>query len=711
MKSLLKFAAILLPILAQAEVTEGWCTVPTANANGPTYDFFDQANWINGEVNGLFSSEVIVPGLNGSKTMTVNLNKDWSGSFKIHSQQLYTSSKIQIQSTGGKHTVTLTDDIELGTTKQSASCVFGNMNENNQLDFDLGGKTQKIVLSGGANWGFYSRFFNGGLLLTGTTGSVTLYTKGGSDGDIKVDPGLTLGVAFTSGDKVDVSASRAANLTLNRSQLNLTGSQVNAENFFNGLLTVKSDAPGCSIVYSRASTASKSMSTTFNELSVEPGALLLFRGSKLGVDPLGDSANVYFNTQPTMIGGVIPGVIGAKTDSDTAGFSASYDQTFVTYDETKGVVPLDLTSDYASDVMGSTVNLKVPHATNVTIDQDTTVNSLYLATEATSDNFATVSAADGAKLTVSSGMVLYGYPVKSGNYKYPLISAPLDFGTTPGCIIYATGKRSQLDGPIHGSAGVTFATPIATTAAVASPGLVLGAGVKASTYTGDTYVQSCLNMGVSDFLPHGSRTGNVYVNGILQGDNFTMNGLYGKGSVGRASSGGKTVTLGDNDANGDFEGTISITDNGATLTKIGTGTQRFAGSLTLHTAINVSAGAVVLDGLVEQGAVNVAAGAKLGGSGVVKTSVAFAEGAKLLAKVEGKTLAAPLTVAAASGTAIVEADGLWKGEACVLKAAEGATLEGLTFKRGANVAALRLSDDKTELYATPKAKGFSIVVM
>jgi hypothetical protein len=168
------------------------------------------------------------------------------------------------------------------------------------------------------------------------------------------------------------------------------------------------------------------------------------------------------------------------------------------------------------------------------------------------------------------------------------------------------------------------------------------------------------------------------------------------------------MTLGDNNADGDFTGDITF----ATINKIGSGTQRFGGTVTCSTALNVNAGAVVIDGAVTQGAVNVAAGAALGGSGGITNTVTFADGAKLaVTVVDG--VASCLTVAGTVGGGPVTVDakiksGKWKTAQCILTS--GTSMGEMTFVKGAGVGSLELRNNGTELWATSKTSGFCVVI-
>ena len=707
MKTLMTAVVAMMPIMTMAEIATGW-TQSAASGGKATYYFNDPDNWVNGEVNGVFSEDFTAVG-----ETTICLTNDWSGALKIYSSL---AGKVTLQTAYVKgvcesaRTYTITDDIDLLPSSMTADFTFGNSyNAGNKLGLDLGGVTRRINISG-ARWIFSNRMTNGDVVFNGS-GTFTLRSAAGFDGNVTLCPGLILALGYTSSDKSAVNVTRAKNITLNRSQLTLATTQVSSSNTFAGRLKVE-NSTGCSVVYSKASDTLEE-STTFGSLEMDRGAMLLFRGARMGKTAGAGSSNVYFTEAPAMIGGIVPGVIAAPTDSDTSGMNASYDQTLAAYDSAMGVVPLALDTDYVTELTDSTpatANVRLPNATEVTIEKDTTINSLYLVTDSSSDTFTKVASTNGAVLKVTSGMVLVGYPVKAGNYKYPNLAAAIDFGNVPGYIIYHTGKRSQMDGSIHGTAGVTFATPIGITAAVATSGLYCGSGMGESTYTGDTFVNTALSIGTANCFPHGKRTGDVYVNGYLLGDNFTINGLYGSGSITRASSGGKSMTLGDNDADGDFSGNITITDSGAKLHKIGKGRQRFSGTLTLNSEIDVEAGSVIIDGSVAQGAVKISSGAAFGGNGAIATSVDFAEGSTFAVEVSDGTMSCLKVTGAVTGSATVS---LADGATCSLEQPilmSETSMAGAVFAKGTNVGRLRLSDDGLTLYATPKLKGLFIII-
>ena len=666
MKTATNAIALLVSICLGAFTSLGDITTGWNKTEKGAYDFLSTDNWADGKVSGLFSADW-ASGSGGDTDLY--LGSDWTGSFKIFGSIV---GRTIIRASNGPCTVTLNDDLYLTPSSMGQDFVFGNgYDDKKKLNFDLGGQSRKIFINGGARWIFSDRISNGDLAFDGA-GTVTFRSAGGSNGAITLSTNTVLKTGFTSSDKNDIDAVRASDLTLSRSRVEFQETYVSVIDRITGKLKVLADEPSCSILYPRASTAGKTDTVRIGSLEMAPGSSLLVRGAKLGGD-----VKVLFDTAPETVGGIVPQLVGAKTDSDTAGQNGMYDQSFVAYDAENGLVPLDLTTDYASEVSSETsVNLLIPYGTTNYLSGPATVNSLYLGAKNGGDQCAAIMPGENvedATLTVESGMVLIGYNSAAGNYKYPTVGVPLDFGARPGFIVCPGGKRNQINGALKGSAGVTFTTPMATSAAIATSGLVLGGNASESTYTGDTFIQTFVNVGATGLLPHGDRTGDVYVNGILDADNFTINGLYGNGTVNRSTSGTKQMFIGDNDANGDFAGTFSVTDNASTLTKIGTGTQRFGGTVTLASNgnFNVNVGKVVLDGTVADGAVNVAAGAAIGGNGLIATTLAFADGAKFDVDVKDD-VASCLNVAGAvtGGPVTVNANvtsGEWRTAQCVLK--------------------------------------------
>ena len=693
MKTTVKLFAILASVFAGtttslADITTGWL-----RTSGGTYDFLTSENWAEGNVNGVFSSDLTI-----GEGQNIVLSDDWTGSFSVKAT---ISGKVQLYASQGPRTITINDDLVFSPLSMSSDFAFGDSaSDAKAVNFDLSGIDRSVTLSG-TKWVFCNRISNGGLVFSGS-GSFTFRSGGGSSGAITLNPGACLGTAFTSADKTDFTGdkaiTRAASLTMRRGYYIGSLSYVNAEELIPGMLTIDGSCGGISVMQLRCN--SKYDKLTIGGLSKVNGGTLLVNADNLGSEPGNGVQRVFFTSAPTLVGGLVPGVIaGGAYNSTVAG--SSYDHTFVTYDSGKGLVPLAAT-EYSSQIPSgvSSINLRVPGGTTLEIAEPITVNSLYLEG---GDNLTANTVITGTvPVTVTSGQVMMQYNAK----KVSVINVPLEFGSVTGYIYYGYGKNSEMKGAVGGTGGLVFTQPMSTSSAQSGQMRIESKTMGDNTYTGDTYLNGVVVVGDVDFFPCGSRTGDVYVNGKLLFHNKTINGLYGSGTVTTAYSSSKNMTIGDNDADGDFSGDITF----ATVNKIGTGTQRFGGTVTV-TTLNVNAGSVVLDGALS-GAANVAAGAALGGSGGITNDVTFTDGAKLAVTV-ANDVASCLTVAGTVSGGPVTVDvsiksGRWKTAQCILTS--GTSMGEKTFVKGAGIAALELRNNDTELWATPKTSAFCIVI-
>jgi autotransporter-associated beta strand protein len=206
-----------------------------------------------------------------------------------------------------------------------------------------------------------------------------------------------------------------------------------------------------------------------------------------------------------------------------------------------------------------------------------------------------------------------------------LSGAPVPAG--PGdriAVTIATGGTLTISGKITGTGTLDIAAAhsdycqIGNTANDWSGGLVIGQ--IASGGNANCYFRLGTSSTSAGPLPHGSGKGDVRLNGPsaasarfdLNGHNVTMNGLNSKGTypanelVGTYQGGSGTLTLGDGDAAGTFNG--MMTDHNIspgfsdvfTLVKIGAGTQTLSpgasASLTYHGSTTVNAGTLALSG-------------------------------------------------------------------------------------------------------------------
>ena len=214
----------------------------------------------------------------------------------------------------------------------------------------------------------------------------------------------------------------------------------------------------------------------------------------------------------------------------------------------------------------------------------------------------------------------------------------LDNGLDPPKV-RALAQPSYINVALAGTNGVAAPDQVGTT--------VFGA---ANTYTGQTVIyRGTLRVGHANALPGGDRLGDVILAMGGNPGNFpqldldafsiTINGLSsailntGSSAVPRVTSlsgtaGTSTLTLGDNDADGSYDGTI--VDGGTrtvALKKVGAGTQILNGANSYSGGTTISGGTLVLNG-ANSGTnwIGIYNGGTLSGSGSISAPVGIATG-------------------------------------------------------------------------------------
>lgn len=293
----------------------------------------------------------------------------------------------------------------------------------------------------------------------------------------------------------------------------------------------------------------------------------------------------------------------------------------------------------------SGANVRVTAAGVVDFAGNCNVNSFSMLSTAASTVYVT-----NGTMHIASGvldMSVWNTVTVDGNF---------DFGNATAYITQCANKTATLKGNIAGR-DIVFADNAIDCTTANAPLAVKSTG----TFTGDLYINGMASIDTPSFLPSGNRTGNVYANGKFMPNGGTMNGLFGNGILDKRYSGTATLTIGDNDANGDFAGTVTNTVGNLNLTKIGAGTQRFGGTVSIGGDFRVNGGTLLLEGTLSAKSVSVANGASL----VVNLPASLAASEE------------PVKVITAKNS-----------------------MEGVTFTKGERVASLQLRENGTELWAT-----------
>ena len=333
----------------------------------------------------------------------------------------------------------------------------------------------------------------------------------------------------------------------------------------------------------------------------------------------------------------------------------------VAYDADNGFRFLDdaeyetVSSAQTGVVPTSGANVRVTAAGVVDFAGDSNVNSFSMLSSPSSAS--TVYVTNGT-MHISSGVLdlsVWNSVTVNGNF---------DFGSATAYITQCANKTATLDGSIAGR-DIVFADNAIDCTAANAPLSVKSNG----TFTGDLYVNGMASIDTASFLPSGSRKGNVYANGKFMPSGGIMNGLFGSGIVDKRYSGTATLSIGDNDAYGDFEGIVTNSIGNLNITKIGAGEQCFGGSVTIGGDFKVNCGRILLTGTLAAKSVSVANGASL--------AIDFPE---------RETAGSRLFVKSTT------------------------SLESVAFTRGDNVEYVELRENGTELWAKPRAPGFVIAI-
>jgi autotransporter-associated beta strand protein len=569
-------AALALPASSIAQTT-GF----NQTAAG-TYDYNTGGNWVGGTINGIWDSSLTVAGTQtvtfGADTiLSTGLNVGYTGNFDL-----------TFQSDGlANRTITLGGDLTISPVS-NRTITFGSLTANTGLNVNLGGDRTFTVPTSKA-----LRFFNsisgGNITLDGTTGiaaggTMRLMGTTGAATSSTITITRDAILVFDSSVSGNTGTTRAQGVTLSGGILSVTGnSGANSVDSISGALTSSGDFGTYNIV-SLTPNGTRNAQLTAGSLVRSNFGITLFRGTNLGINTIAsataNNSNISFATDLTssLVGGggatgtttisILKGAIGGTTNSDNG-------STFVTYTTANGIRPLDVSEFTTSITSGTstTNNVRLTGAGSLaTINSATTINSLIF------NPVTSAATIDGTGvLTVTSGQVL----LDTTNVALATtINVGLNFGSAEGVIGSTFNRTATINGPVSGTGGLTFYNLNGAASNNTGGASVTGTG---HTYTGDTHVLGRLAVNsTSDFLPSATRTGNVFIhqNGslVISSGNYTINGLNGDGRITYGSSGGGFLTIGDNNASGNFSGIITLSNGGTGgLTKIGSGTQILTG--------------------------------------------------------------------------------------------------------------------------------------
>ena len=272
-------------------------------------------------------------------------------------------------------------------------------------------------------------------------------------------------------DSKNTGKTVARNLTLRASTFSVSGNtSYDVEHVITGALKVDGTHGGCSFV-KMTSNASKAVSLRASRLEMPVPAVLGVDGGGLGAAPGANACNIFFDEAPALSGG--GGAAGSTTisilprveGSATAGGSSpnQYVQSFVTYESSVGMRPLNLATEYESTIPASSAsaNVRLPFGSAVEMSSAATVNAVIFQGAASGTPVEQLKAAEGTenvKLSVTSGQVILGQ--RKGGAGTDYSSVPFDFGGATGVVWNEHDKTQYFKSALSGSGGLVCAQAI-----------------------------------------------------------------------------------------------------------------------------------------------------------------------------------------------------------------------------------------------------------
>jgi len=590
----------LLPLSVLAQATNGWLQTGA----GP-YDYNDPANWVGGtanDINGIWDSSLTLAGhpnitFAADTVLTYPLYFGYTGAFDV-----------RLRGTGGDRTLTLGGDVTAATAGRTVN--FGSVAAGQGLNVNLGGVKRVFNLTSTVQ--LYNTASNGDIEVDGVN---VLRFKGPyanvTGGSVAVKRGAF--IHFDREAETDPGTTRVGDLRLEASTLRFSGrSGTAATETVGGTLTLapSPDIGGTPQIYGYNNT--KNIRLHIQRVAQDGWGIVNIgiNGGTLGATDFTSGLNITLGEGGDPIG---TGTDGTPTCPVLPW--ARYDGRLMTYHATRGLRVMDRTTEFNTYTNGYVGSVTTPGenlfiAAGTIVEFTNAVNVVNSIETGYGSTFR-LHVTNGV-LQVTSGAIFFD--ANSTGY----LNANLDFGNRRGYIVDRAGKAQTLQGSIAGSGGLTIAN-YSTGNSEFSGGTGITLSSQNNTYEGDTHIHGRVSANTADFFPSGSRLGDLYVHGYFQFCNASqaVNGLNGTGWMYLSNGYTVTLTVGDNDADGDYSGRINRSNGTLSLTKIGGGTQSLSGVFAYNGATTVNGGTLVLDGSFTNSAVTVNTGATLRGAGSV----------------------------------------------------------------------------------------------
>ena len=367
-----------------------------------------------------------------------------------------------------------------------------------------------LVLSGNNTYTGATTVNDGTLTLSGANGALALSASPISltGGLLRIGDGSAGGSTNNNNRIADTQA-----ISLNGGSFALLGSGTAATPTTEtvGAITQGAGADSISVKFASSGTPNAVTLTAASFIHSAGNAATLVNGASLGKDTASTTSVARFilTSAPTLVGTtaalstginssakntqIVPYLVGEATSTTGGlGTATGIANTFLTYNATTGLRPLNLTDEFTQNAITTGNNTRI--TSNTTASTGGTINSLVMNNTTVGGN---LTITDGQTLTDTSGAILF---VNTNTIKPSSSTGTLAFGTAEAMVTVNGAQTGTISAPITGSGGLT------------KSGLGILALSGANSYTGNTTVAAgILSMNGTGSLPGWNTAGNYTV--------------------------------------------------------------------------------------------------------------------------------------------------------------------------------------------------------
>ena len=481
----------------------------------------------------------------------------------------------------------------------------------------LGANT--LVLSGANTYNGTTTVNAGTLTLSGASGALAL-----SASPISLAGGL-LNIGNGSGSAGTNNNNRIADtqaINLSGGSFALLGSGVASTPTTEtvGAITQGAGADTITVKFAGTTAATTLTATSFGHSA--GNATTLISGVSLGKDTASTTSVARFilTAAPTLVGTtaalstginsavkntqIVPYLVGEATSTTGGlGTATGIANTFLTYNATTGLRPLNLTDEFTQNATTSGNNTRITAATTAST---VAINSLVMNNTTVGGN---LTITDGQTLTDTSGAILF---VNTNTITPSVSTGILDFGAAEAMVTVNGAQTGAISAPITGSGGLTKSglgvlalsgTNIYTGTTTVAAGIlsVAGTGSLPGWDTAGNYtVASGATLAVGNAVTDANITAMLATNNFAAGSNLGFDTTAGNrtytatltSTLGLAKIGTNKLTLGTADSTVvgvllDGAGTLELPGN---VTATSLNLQNSTGAATTTGAITIASG-------------------------------------------------------------------------------------------------------------------------